>query len=248
MTNELVKSKFQHHNSIQLDYYSGKMKRTMLPVNSYYVNRHIEEFIKYSGISKNDIILEVGCGMGKFTFPMLKRGYKITGLDLSPTLLQKLQEYNDNKFQIDLIASDILEIPEKYNEQFDHVIGFFTLHHLRQLETYLQAGKRVLKPNGSIIFLEPNAYNPLYYFQIVFSPTMSWKGDKGVAQMTSKKIYRAAQYSGLKNVLIHKYGFFPPFVVNNPISRFIETSLEKMKIFKGVSAFQIIKLDKPELK
>lgn len=248
MTNKLVKSKIQQHNSIQFDYYSGKVKKTMLPVNSYYVNRHIEEFIKYSGISRNDKILEVGCGMGKFTLPMLKRGYKITGLDLSPILLQKLLEYNDNKFQIDLIASDILEIPEEYNEQFDYVIGFFMLHHVMHLETCLQAMSRVLKPNGSIIFLEPNAYNPLYYFQIIFSPTMSWKGDKGVAMMTSKNFLRAAQYSGLKNVSIHKYGFFPSFVVNNPIGRFTETSLEKMKIFKGISAFQIIKLDKPELK
>ena len=108
----------------------------MVPVDSYYVNRHADKMIELSGIKQTDKILEVGCGMGKFTFPLLKRGFKITGLDLSPFLLQKLLEHNNNLFNIDLICSDILEIPSEYDEQFDYVIGFFTLHHFLQLETY----------------------------------------------------------------------------------------------------------------
>lgn len=245
MANQLVKSGIHHHNSIQLDYYAGKVKKTMIPVDSYYVNNHINQFIKYSGITRDDDILEVGCGMGKFTFPLLKRGYKLTGLDLSPVLLQKLLEHNENRFKIDLVATDILDAPDALNNRFDYVIGFFTLHHFMNLDTYIKAMSRLLKPGGSIIFLEPNAYNPLYYFQIVFSPTMSWAGDKGVARMTAKNFLRSADYAGLKNISVEKYGFFPPFVVNNKIGRSAESVLEKVKIFKGVSAFQIVKMNKP---
>jgi len=248
MKTQLVKSVIKNHNSIQLDYFAETRKKTMLPVDSYYVNRHINQFIEYSGISKDENILEVGCGMGKFTIPLLNRGYNITGLDLSPILLQKLLEYIDKKFKVDLIAADILELSEEYNGNFDMVIGFFTLHHFLHLETYLQVMSRVLKPNGSIVFLEPNAFNPLYYFQIIFSPTMSWQGDKGVAKMTSRNFHRAAKHAGLENVSIHKYGFFPPFIVNNPLGRFTETALEKIGLLKAVSAFQIIMMDKPEVK
>ena len=246
MSGEIVKSSIKSHNSIQLDYYAGKVKGTMLPVDSYYVNRHVATFIKHSGITREDDILEVGCGMGKFTLPLLKKGYKITGLDLSPLLLQKLLEYNDNRFKIDLIASDILQVSSEFNNKFDKVIGFFTLHHFMNLEIYLQAMSRVLKPGGSIIFLEPNAYNPLYYFQIMFSPTMSWAGDKGVAMMTSKKFKGAAAYAKLEKPTLHKYGFFPPFVVNNPAGRWAEAMLEKIKFLEGISAFQIVKMRKPE--
>lgn len=244
MAHQLVKSRIHHHNSIQLDYYAGKVKKTMQPVNSYYVNNHINKFITSSGITRNDTILEVGCGMGKFTFPLLERGYNVTGLDLSPVLLQKLLEHNSNRFQFDLIASDILDAPTELNEQFDYVIGFFTLHHFMNLDTYIKAMSRLLKPNGSIIFLEPNAYNPLYYFQIAFSPSMSWAGDKGVAMMTKSNFMRASKYAGLEHVSIKKYGFFPPFVVNNKVGRFVERILERMKIFKTMSAFQIVKMDK----
>ena len=247
MTKQVVESAIQHHNNVQLDYYAGKVKNTMKPVDSYYVNRHIEEFIRFSGVKREENILEVGCGMGKFTLQMLKRGFKITGLDLSPVMLQKLLEHNDNMFPIKLIASDILEIDDQYNEKFDHVIGFFALHHFLNLETYLQAMSRVLKPGGSIIFLEPNAYNPLYYFQIAFSPTMSWAGDKGVARMRKKNFESAAKYAKLENVTLHKYGFFPPFVVNNKFGRKLENTIEAAKIFKPISAFQIVKMDKPTI-
>lgn len=245
MKNQIVKSAIKHHNSIQLDYYAGRVKGTMKPANSYYVKRHIDTFIQHSGIELNDDVLEVGCGMGKFTIPMLRRGYKITGLDLSPVLLQRLLEYNDNMNPINLISSDILEAPEELDGRFDKVIGFFALHHFMQLESYLQAMRRLLKPGGSIIFLEPNAFNPLYYVQIVASPTMSWAGDKGVAMMRTKLFQRAADYAKLENLTIHKYGFFPPFVVNTKLGKWTESALEKMKIFEGVSAFQIVKLTKP---
>ncbi|MCB0736719.1 MAG: methyltransferase domain-containing protein [Bacteroidetes bacterium] len=245
MSTGLVKSAIQHHNQEQLEYYDNKIKKTMLPVESFYINRHIAEILKVANLSRNDQILDVGCGMGKFTFPLLKKGYQITGLDLSPFLLQQLLRHNDNRFPIKLICSDILDIPYEYNEKFDKVIGFFALHHFHHLHSYFQVMARILKPGGEIIFLEPNAYNPLYYVQILLSPTMSWKGDKGVFDMKRKKFEEAAQFASLHGLEIHKYGFFPPFVVNTKAGRMLEKVVEGMRIFKFFSAFQIIKLKKP---
>lgn len=244
MSNQVVKSAIKIHNNIQVDYFAEKIKPTMVPVNSHYVNRHVDEMIEYSGISKDDKVLEVGCGMGKFTLPMLKRGFNITGLDLNSFLLQKLLEYNNNLYNVDLICSDILDIPDEYNGSYDYVIGYFTLHHFHHLETYYQAMARVLKPGGQIIFIEPNAFNILYYLQIFFSPTMSWRGDKGVAQMRRKNFKKAEHWAKLKNLKIDRYGFFPPFVVNNRWGRMLERILEKIKILNPFSAFLLVTLEK----
>lgn len=244
MGNIVVKSPIRHHNQVQLDYFAGEDKATMVPVNSYYVRRHIERFLEHSGLSRDEKILEVGCGMGKFTFPLLERGYKLIGLDLNPYLLQKLLTYNDNRFQIDLIASDILDTPEEYNEQFDHLIGFFTLHHFINLEVYLKAMARLLKPEGKISFLEPNAWNPLYYVQIFMTPRMSWAGDKGVALMREKKFREGGEYAGLRNLKLDKYGFFPPFAANTKIGKETELLLEKAKVLNPFSAFQVIQYQK----
>ncbi len=246
MGNQLVKSAIKKHNTVQLDYFAENIKPTMVPVDSHYVNRHVEEMIKSAGISKDDKVLEVGCGMGKFTLPMLKKGLNITGLDLNAFLLQNLLKYNKNLFNVDLICSDILDIPEEYNESFDYVIGYFTLHHFHHLETYYQAMARVLKPGGKIVFIEPNAFNVLYYFQIFFSPTMSWEGDKGVAQMRRNNFKKATEWANLKGLKIDKYGFFPPFIVNKPVGKKSESLLERMKILKPFSAFLLITAEKPK--
>lgn len=246
MKQAVVRSSIQYHNQQQLEYFDQKIKKTMLPADSNYVRRHIKEFISFSGISTQDDILEVGCGMGKFTFPLLKQGYKITGLDLSPFLLSKLLEYNDNRFEIPLINSDILEIPEEYTGRFDKVIVFFTLHHFHHLETYFQAMARVLKPGGEVIFLEPNAFNILYYFQIFFTPGMSWKGDKGVFDMKPAKFRKAAEYANLSMGASYTYGFFPPFMVNTSWGPGVERFLEKPRVFKKYLPFQLVKLTKEQ--
>ncbi len=235
----------EEHNSRQLSYYAGAPKKTMTPVNTHYVRRHLDEFIHKSGICKDDKILEVGCGMGKFTLPLLSKGYHLTGLDISKGLLDQLMEYNTEKYPIDLIEADILDIPHEYDDQFDHIIGFFTLHHFLDLEPYIKAMSRLVKPGGSISFLEPNAFNVLYYVQITFSSTMTWEGDKGVTKMIGSNFKKAASASGLSNVSVNKYGFFPPFVVNSIAGRALESLIERLRIFRFFSAFQIVKMEKP---
>jgi ubiquinone/menaquinone biosynthesis C-methylase UbiE len=166
MINQVIPSPIQYHNRNQLDYFGQKIKKTMIPVDSYYVNNHVEHLIKFSGISTKDKILEVSFGMGKFTFPLLKRRFKITGLDLSPFLLEQLLRYNDNMFDIPLLACDVLDAPHELDNSFDHVIGFFTLHHFHNLRICFQALARLVKSGGTVCFVEPNAFNPLYYVQI----------------------------------------------------------------------------------
>lgn len=241
---QIVKSAISFHNRQQLEYFGSKVKKTMIPVESPYVLNHISHFLNFTDLFGKQDILEVGCGMGKFTFPLLKAGCKITGLDISPFLLQKFLEHNAGRFNTPLICSDILEIPEEYNERFDKVIGFFALHHFHHLETYFQAMARVLKPGGEIIFVEPNAYNPLYYFQIFFTPGMSWKGDKGVAQMRPKLFERAAKYANLKMEKTTRYGFFPPFIANKPSGLKLDRFLEKQKILNPILPFQLVRLTK----
>ena len=75
---------------------------------------------------------------------------------------------------------------------------------------------------------------------------MSWSGDRGVYRMTRGKFEKAAGYAGLELGTINKYGFFPPFIVNMKAGRLLEKGLEESKILNAFSAFQLIKLTKPE--
>jgi ubiquinone/menaquinone biosynthesis C-methylase UbiE len=65
----------------------------MLPERTPYIERQIEEALRFAGIAPGARVLEVGCGMGRYTLGIAERGIAVEGLDLVPFLLEKLCEY-----------------------------------------------------------------------------------------------------------------------------------------------------------
>ena len=241
----IIKSPIQYYNNIQLEYFSQKIKKTMVPGESAYVNRHVDELIRYGKITRKDKVLDVGCGMGKYTLNMLTKGYNVEGLDLNPFLLQQFLRYNDNRFPVKLHLADIIEAPEELNGQYDYVIGFMVLHHLHILHTCFQSMYRLLKPGGKIIFLEPNPYNPLFHMQIWFTPGMSYAGEKGLKDMIRKKLSFAAEFANFTGLDIHRFGMFPPALYNKNAGAKVDHAISNTKFLSPVMAFQLITATKP---
>lgn len=228
------------HNANQIDYYNNTFKKSMLPAESKYIASQIEQFVTFGNIKIQESILEIGCGMGKYTFNLLKKNYKITALDLSPYLISQFEKYNNNRYLIKLYNCDILNSPEVIVEKFDNIIGFMVLHHIHNLPLSFQAMRKLLKPGGRLIFLEPNAWNPLYYLQIAFTPGMNWKSEKRVTKMREKIIKAASALAGFNNIKIKKFGFFPPFIKNTKLGDRVEKIILKIKFLDPIRPFQII--------
>ena len=182
---------YARHNDEVIDYYDRRVKKTMTPTGNLYTQHHLDELQRVTGIGPGDRVLDVGCGMGRYTIPLAARGVHVEGLDLSAFLLERLKEYNDSGRTIPTYCLDILDHPPAMEGAYDAVVGFFMLHHLHDLERCFAAAMRLVKPGGAVAFVEPNAYNVLYYVQIVVTPTMTWKGDKGIARMRPGVIFPA---------------------------------------------------------
>ena len=112
-------------------------------------------------------VLELGCGTGSFTRELARSGVDIVAIDVSPELLEiaKLNCSVPNvRFQIQNAYS------LSYSEAvFDSVVGSSVLHHL-EIEEALRGVYRVLKPEGTICFTEPNMLNP----QIAIQKNIPW--------------------------------------------------------------------------
>lgn len=228
------------HNQNQLDYFNSSFKRNMQPQGaSPYVQRQIDEVIDFAGLTKEQRILDVGCGIGRYTLPLAERGYQIEGLDLSQHLLDQLHEHDNGRFNIPVYAADILDPPENLLGQFDVLVGFFTLHHLHDIPACYQSMKRFLKPGGRIVFLEPNAFNPLYYIQITLTPTMTWRGDGGIIYMRKGYIFEAMQQANMIDLRIKRFGFFPPMIVNRRFGQSLERPFEAFPLWHPLLPFQI---------
>ncbi|MFO1518672.1 MAG: methyltransferase domain-containing protein [bacterium] len=228
------------HNAVQRDYFERSQKRGMRPVFSRYLNRQVEEVLKHCPVEPGQRLLEVGCGMGRYTLLLAERGLAVEGLDLSPVLLKRLKSYNRGKFKIPLHCADIQNRLPDLENSFDVVMGFFMLHHVKDLNACFSSLKRLLKPKGRMIFLEPNPYNPLYYLQILLTPEMTWEGDKGIIQMRRTVLQKAMKKAGLKNFNLSRFGFFPPFLANASWGSVCEKALERFPPWKNLLPFQLI--------
>ena len=233
------------HNRRQRSYFERGEKRTMVPRDTPYLRRHVDELVRFGGLRRGDRVLEVGCGMGRYTIPLAERGLAVEGLDLTQFLLDRLRAYDAGRHSIPLHCLDILEAPDALGGGYDAVVALFTLHHLHDLERSLAAIGALLRPGGRAVFLEPNPYNPLYYVQIAATPGMTWEGDGGIVRMRPERIRSAAEAAGLGGFRHERFGFLPPFAVNRPWGSRLERGLERATPLRPLRAFQLFRADRP---
>ncbi len=97
-------------------------------------------------------ILELCIGGGAFA-RRIPEGYRsYTGVDLSRTLVDALEEHLP---YVKAVHGDAQELPFE-NNSFDSVLLFSGLHHLPQMDKSLEGALRVLRPGGCFFCFEPN--------------------------------------------------------------------------------------------
>ena len=112
-------------------------------------------------------ILDVGCGTGRHSIELSKRGYSVTGIDLSDSLLKKAREKADKQnIKIDFLKYDARNMP--FENEFDAAImlceGAFPLMETDEMNyEILKNATKSLKKNGKFIFTTLNGLFPLYH-------------------------------------------------------------------------------------
>ena len=105
-------------------------------------------------------ILELCCGTGRLTLPIAKAGFDITGIDITPSMLeQAAKKANEAGLQIEFVEGDMRSFD--LNEKFDLIfIPFNSIHHLYSNEDFFQmltSVKKHLKEDGLFLF---DCFNP----------------------------------------------------------------------------------------
>ena len=234
------------HNLRQRSYFERITKKTMVPRDTPYLRRHIDEAMRFAGATPEEHILEVGCGMGRYTLLMAQLGWRVSGMDLSPVLLERLQAFNAGGDLIDLYCADLEAPPAELTDGFDVVAGFFVLHHVHDLARAMRGVVRLLKPGGRAVFVEPNPLNPLYFAQIAFTPGMSWRAESGMTRMRPRQVRRTMEAAGLVGFRSACFGVFPPFLANRSWARGVEGAVESVGLWRHFLPFQLFLASLPE--
>jgi len=158
---------------------SGKKKQWYETLFENYGNKYDAEYFtqgtdgecdfieKELAYNKSLKILDVGCGTGRHSIELTKRGYNVTGIDLSESQLQRAREKAEaEKLKIDFRKHDARNLP--FKSEFDAVImlceGSFPLMETDEMNfQILESVTKSLKKNGKFIFTTLNGLFPLYH-------------------------------------------------------------------------------------
>jgi 2-polyprenyl-3-methyl-5-hydroxy-6-metoxy-1,4-benzoquinol methylase len=153
-------------------------------------------------------VLELGCGTGSFTRELARSGAEIVAIDVSPELLE-IANANTSapNVQYQIQNAYALRYPEG---MFDSVVGSSVLHHL-EIEDAIRDIYRVLKPEGTIYFTEPNMLNP----QIAIQKNIPWikrkLGDSPEETAFFRwPLRRLLERTGYRDVRIDPFDFLHP--------------------------------------
>jgi len=105
-------------------------------------------------LQKTQRILDLGCGSGRHAIELSERGYHVTCLDLSSTLLSLARQRSEHTCCVRFVRADMRRMP--FHHAFEVVVSFFTTfgyfdsdaENLRTLKSLAA----VLKPGG--VFLQ----------------------------------------------------------------------------------------------
>jgi SAM-dependent methyltransferase len=115
---------------------------------------------------RGKLVLEVGCGMGRFADVVSRWGGNVVGCDLSQAVEAAYQNLGQRD-NVVILQADLFELPFR-DEVFDVIYSIGVLHHTPDCEKAFRALIRFLKPGGKIAIWVYGTMGPWERFSRVY--------------------------------------------------------------------------------
>jgi ubiquinone/menaquinone biosynthesis C-methylase UbiE len=160
------------------DFYNQKNETSYHMVRRW-IWRALGEFNRNSDLSTlydpaGKVVLDYGCGPGYLTKTLLDRGaVHVTGIDISEAEIEQAREsarelgLEDRSRHLVADAHDLVDFED---DSFDLIVGDAILHHLN-MRVALEEIRRILRPGGRAVFMEPLWHNPILRLGRKLTPT-----------------------------------------------------------------------------
>jgi len=113
-----------------------------------------ERLIKQLSIDPKDVVVDFGCGPGFFLIPIAKLAGKATGIDVSPSMLERASRKAKKKHvAVELLKSDGTEM-KLADESVDMILLNHVFHEVENKPKVLAEFRRILKPSGRLAIVE----------------------------------------------------------------------------------------------
>lgn len=142
-------------NRLTWDSYAFSYDRLMprLPFYREVVARHIDA-MQSDGI---ETVLDLGAGTGNVAVPLAEAGRRVTAVDISRSMLERLigKRQDDIADRLTVVEQRAENLPHWDSASFDGVTILLALYDMSQPAQCLAEALRVLRPGGQIVITEP---------------------------------------------------------------------------------------------
>ena len=196
-------------NRIETEIEHGKLEKTGRQASEGWLSsagqirlKRREEFL-CRALGPKTRVLEIGSGTGIQTKYLAEKFESVTGIDISPDLLQKAKEKLPNVEFFEMDAHS----PKFPDESFDFIGGVSVLHHL-DWDMALKNYYKLLSHGGVLRFSEPNMFNPMVFVIKTIPIVKKWAGDSPTeTAFTRWKIAKSLKNAGFKSISVRAFEF-----------------------------------------
>ncbi len=135
--------------------------RRSIPGIQHYDNLVVDFCIEVLGLVEGDEVLDIACGAGDHSVLLAKKGFNVSGFDLSASLIKSAEELaSENNVPVNFFTGDMREI--NFVQRFkgavllSHSFGFFNHEENRKV---LEGTYNALVEGGKLLLDLMNPYN-----------------------------------------------------------------------------------------
>ena len=149
------------------------------------------EVIQRMGVSRKDVLLDLGAGIGYFSLPFSTKVREVVAVDVEPKMLHVLEARASRRGRTNVrtLVAEALSLPFP-DDSLDRVFIAFVYHELALPALVLEECYRVLRPKGRLTVVE------FQKWETPFGPPVAErKAPQEVERRARKRFWMEALYS-----------------------------------------------------